>query len=141
MMTTDIAALLPLLAEKAGPDRTPLGEFTRRVAAAGTLDAADEAILARLTREIDVRKRLRAAYTPDFARAESDLPAPSEDADLLAGIFLLSAVLAQARGDRALALKRMNTGLKIAERAGKGDAGPGRALLAALDRMAPEPAP
>ena len=139
-MMAAVIALARQLADEAGANTGLLAEFLRRVTKTGDVDAADEVILTAVTREIDVRRRLMSDYAPDFLRAESGLPAHPSVTMALAGVFLLSAVQADGRGDRALALKRLNTAWKAAD-LGRSDADCSRLqalLLAATERICAE---
>ncbi len=94
-------------------------ELLQRVAQAGVLDAAAEDALVDLTRAIDVRKKLDT----------------QQDPLALAAIFLLSAEQAGMRGDRPLALKRLNTALKAQAMSAVPDQPLHQALSSALDRF------
>ena len=114
---TDALALLRRLVPEGR--ETPIEALVHRVAETGTLNAAGEEVLATLTRDIDVRKRL------DLPRAAS----------ALAVVFLFAAEQAQERGNHALALKRLNTGVKALDMSESAHADLRSALLSVLDRF------
>lgn len=137
MSTSQAENLLQDLASSLDADKNTPGGFARKVAEAGGLEADDEAILAALTREIDVRKRLRARYSADFSAPDGEASAPAPAVTAIAALFLLGAQTSA----RSVALKRINTGLKASDMAAGAGAAPRAALLTLLQALTREGAP